>query len=371
MKKIRILHVIGTLRIGGAENVAVNLYRNIDKDKYEMDYLVYDEIESKYTEEVRALGGKVLRFPEVLDNRFQITKKLCNIMRENGPYDVVHSHLMFHNGYVMKAAKLVGISCRISHAHSTRSGKNESSIIWKMYMKSMQKNILKYATKCVACGKEAGYFLYGKENFDKLGTVINNRIDAKKYQYSIEKKQAYRDELNIDSKYTFLMVGHLIPLKNHMFFFKVFKELVKYLEDVKLLVLGEGELKQELIDWVKENELDAKISFTGNVNNVNEYMIASDYLVMPSLYEGLPVTLVEAQAAGLRCFVSKNITDEADFSGLFVKLDIDASINDSKQVVLKNLHYDREDKYQLVKDKDYDICNFSSWLNAFYLTQIN
>lgn len=362
---MRVLHVIGTLQIGGAENVAVGFLRYADRTKIQMDYLVYDQNESDFTKEVRELGGRVIRVDgmnDIKSNRLHILEK---VIKDNGPYDVVHSHLMFHNGLVMKAAARCKVPVRISHAHSTQIGKKKGMIV-SLYCSLMRSLILKNATKLVACGFKAGETLYGKEKNDKI-VIANNRIDAKKFEYSLVKNKMYRKKLNIEvDKKIIVMVGHIISLKNHFYALSIMEELVKKRDDYQLIIIGEGELRNQIEEKVKKDGLEEYVRFTGAVSNVDEYMIASDYLIMPSWYEGFPVTLVEAQASGLQCIVSENISKEVNITGnvLF------ESINDeaiSKWIEALLEPYKRENKYKMIVDADFDVSNYGDWITSFYI----
>lgn len=364
-EKIRVLHVIGTLHIGGAENVAMNCLRCIDRDKYHIDFLVYDNEKSPYTEEVAELGGKVIR-KNVLHNRFLIQRSLIEVMKSSGPYDIVHSHLMFHNGYVMQVAKRCHIKKRISMAHSTSDGRSKNSIIALIYRIYMRKLIKENSTRYLACGQKSGEYLYGKKFFDKNGEIIRNRIDAKKYEYSKKKQDLYRKKIGIEDEIVFLIVGHLIPLKNHIFAFHVFREMKKEIPNLRFIVLGDGERKNELQYWVEEHDLKEDIIFYGNVKNVNEYMIAADFLFMPSLYEGLPVTLIEAQSAGLMCFVSDHITKEVKLTNLIHFLSIDQGTDIWVKTVKQFLDYTRENKIKAIINQHYDLSDLKMELDRLY-----
>ena len=364
-EKIKILHVIGTLQIGGAENIAMNCFRFIDRDKYSVDYLVYDNENSPYTKEVIELGGRVIR-KNVLHNRVYLQKVLMDVMKDYGPYDIVHSHLMFHNGYVMRAAKRCNIKKRISMAHSTSDGRCKLSILSFIYRTYMRSIIRRNATQYLACGKKSGEYLYGKKFFAKKGSIIKNRIDVKKFAYNKEMQVSLRKQLNMDNEVVFLIVGHLIPLKNHLFAFQVFKAIKNEIPKSKIIVLGDGDEKNKLEEWVAQNNLNTDIIFCGNVKNVNEYMIAADFLFMPSLYEGFPVTLVEAQSAGLMCFVSDHITKEIKLTNLVRFISIDEGIDPWVREIKRCLHYTRENKIDAIINQNYDLSDLGDELERLY-----
>lgn len=359
---IKILQVIGTLKIGGAENVAVNLFRYIDRTKYQMDYLVYDEEDSPYVTEVEQMGGKVIRVCDLFGNRLTIEKKLYTIFLENGPYHAIHSHLMFHNGLVLSAANKANIPIRISHAHTNNDGKH--SIFANSYRKIMRYKILKNATKLVACSENAGKYLYNEKICNNVA-ILNNRIDSLKFRYSHEKHHHYKS-LFFQDDFNIIIVGHLIKLKNHKFILETFDALLKIDNRYSLTILGDGEMMSELENITNEMNCRNKVFFTGNVLNVNEYMLAADLLVMPSIYEGLPVTLIEAQASGLRCIVSDGVDKNADITGLIKFLPIDQGVNEWVHEILDSKYYKRKDTFNIIKEQHYDISDFGIWLTELY-----
>lgn len=361
--KIRILEVIGSLKVGGQERVATSIAEYIDKEKFQVDYLVYDDVESPNTKIVLDNGGNIIRVKDIYSNRLKIMERFEKVMRENGPYDVVHAHGMFNNGYVMRAAKKAGIKCRIAHAHSTNDLKEKKDFIYEIYKKIMLGYMLKYSTSFVACGKMAGCYLFGAERFLREGTIFYNRIDSRRYKYSDSKYKQLRNKLGVGNRKVFIIVGRLDRVKNHRFAFTVFNEYCKYDSTCLLFVLGDGEQCEYLKRCVIDLELDRRIIFLGNVCNVNEYMIAADCLLMPSFYEGLPVTLIEAQASGLHCIVSDTITKEVDIAGLISW----RNINDiSGWVDTMKLSYERVDIGKKIESNNYDYCNYTKWLTNFY-----
>lgn len=363
MDKLRVLVVVGSLRVGGQERIAASIIEYIDKSKFQVDYLVYDDIESVNTQSVEKNGGRIIRLNEALSKRTTIVKQLKKAMQEYGPYDIVHAHGMFNNGYVMLAAKKAGVKCRIAHSHSTNAGRDTNNLIYKMYMKLMRHYMLKYSTSIVACGSQAGEFLFGEKAFSKRGKIFYNRIDSNKFAYNESIRTDVRKTYNLDNQVVFIIVGHLVPLKNHRLAFDAFEKFYANNKNSKMLVLGDGEYKDELQKDVAQKQLSDDILFLGNVNNVNEFMIAADYLLMPSLYEGFPVTLVEAQAAGLKCLVSNTVTKEADITGLITWCRLD---NVEQWVEAMGKEYVRRDTKDQIVNNNFDFANYSQWLTRFY-----
>ena len=364
-KKIKVLQVIGTLCVGGAETVAMNCLRCVDRERYNMDFLVYDQIRSPYTAEAGKLGAKVIR-KNVLCHRRHVEQALEEVMKQYGPYDVVHAHLLFHNGYVMSAAVKCGIPKRISMAHSTSDGHGRWSPAACLYRLWMRRKIKRNATDFLACGNKAGAYLYGHDFFENSGRILKNRIRAGAFAYSGRKHEYFRKKLRLGSGRIFLIAGHLIPLKNHRFAFRLFDRLQKKIPECRLIVLGDGALRNELEDFVAKGDMSHKISFAGTVENVNEYMIAADFLLMPSFYEGFPVTLIEAQAAGLMCFVSDRITDETRLTEHIRYLPIDRGTAPWEQAVLQSLRYTRKSGLKAVVSGHFDLSDLGGELDRLY-----
>ena len=358
MKK-RILQVVGALRIGGAETVAMNIYRHIDREKFECHYLVYGDEVGAYEQEVAALGGKVIHIDVKTTRNYSLyVKAMKQIVNENGPYEIVHAHMMFHNAIIMMAARSAGIPIRISHAHSTNDGEEKTdffrSIVRWIYRTIARMVIRRTSDHFIGCGEKAGQFLYGKNFFDSHGILIRNGIDLDKYKFDELKGRQFRNQLNVGDKKIFICVGHLEKVKNHIFLLDVFTKIKE--KSFVLYILGEGKLEGLLKDYVNRNNLNDHVIFTGNVNNVNEYMMAADCLLMPSLYEGVPVTLIEAQAASLRCVVSVQVASEVKLTDSIEFLPLEGDVwRNAIEKICNNKCLKKYSGYDLLKTKGYGV----------------
>lgn len=363
-KKIKILQVIGSLRIGGAENVAMNICRYLDKKKFQCDFLVFSNTIGDYEPEAIELGSNIIRIPLPNDNYKNYYNNLKKVLRE-GEYDIVHSHVLLNNGLVMKAAYDVNVKKRISHSHSTDSGRKEN-LKYKLYEIIMKQLINKYSTLVLACGIDAGNYLYGKKMFVKKGIIINNGIDTKKFRYDPETKGKILREFNIDKKLVVGHVGRLAEVKNHIFLLEVFKLINKDEPDSVLLLVGDGELRKAIEDKIEYLGLKKDVIITGLRSDVSDIMQAMDVFVFPSLYEGLPLTTIEAQSSGLVSLISSNVTAEVKVTDLitFMSLENDAVKWASK--VLDLSKYQRRDRSEEIKKKGFDICTTIMELETLY-----
>lgn len=327
-KPKRVLHVVGAMNRGGTETMLMNLYRNIDRDKVQFDFISFSEEEAHYDKEIENMGGKIIKLPKpsMLKPNKAISD-ISNTIKENGPYEVVHAHTLFNSGFAVKAAKKSHIKVRVTHAHTTLD--NESSLIRKIYTKYMRNIINKNSTNLLACSNEAGKYLFGKDILNKSNyTFFSNLIDYKsilntKYE-DIEK---FKNDNDLNNKLVIGHVGTLKTSKNQKFLIEITHFLVNQNYNVKLLLVGDGSMRDELESLVNEYGIEENVIFTGVREDVDVILHSMDIFVFPSIYEGLGLVLLEAQAAGLPCLVSEAIQPEADLKmGLVEKLNLRDSI---------------------------------------------
>lgn len=318
MKK-RVLSVISKLRIGGAEKVARDIGYFADPDEFETHYLVFGDDNSGYEKELEERGCKIIRFPEPSENYaayFNNLKKLINEYH----YDIIHAHTMFNCGFAMLAGKLCGVKVRIAHAHSALTEKSNIKI--KVYEAFMRLLIKTCATDFVACGKKAGERLFGKRFFNKNGTLILNGVDIKSFAFSEEKRNEIRKKHNFNCKFVIGHAGHLFPVKNQIFLIELMPEILKKKPESVLLLLGDGEERENYEKKVSELNLEDKVIFTGNVRNMGDYLSAMDVFAFPSLYEGTPLSIIEVQSNGLPCVISDSVPNDVFLTELIKPLSL-------------------------------------------------
>ena len=306
-KPIRVAEVVGKYIGGGVEAVVLNYFSFINRDKIQFDFICDSDSTDIPYEKIESMGGKVILIPPY-QNIFKYQRELKKVLKE-GNYKIVHSHINTLSIFPLRAAKKVGVPIRIAHSHST-SNKKE----WK---KNLVKNILKpfskvYANKYMCCSELAGRWLFGNKEYDK-GTVylLNNAIDLDKYKYDEKIRNSKRKELKIKPS-TFVVghIGRFVEQKNHRFLIDIFNEIHKKNNDSLLLLAGQGPLMDEMKEKVHNLGLDDNVQFLGQRNDANELYQAFDLFLLPSLYEGLPVVGVEAQASGNLCYLSNDMTKE-------------------------------------------------------------
>ena len=302
---IRVLHVIGRMKRAGAETLLMNIYRNIDRNKIQFDFIVHDN--GEYDEEILKLGGKIYRIKPLSKVGEMRYKKQIEKILENGKYLIVHSHINETSGAILQVAKKCKVPVRISHAHSTG---NNSNLLYKIYKIYLKKKIPKYATDFFACSNQAAKWLFGKKA--KKAVIVNNGIDTKKFEFDKTKRKEKRNEFGIDNETIVIgNIGRLTKTKNQEFLIDIFKELKNKKVNSKLMIVGEGKYYDELIKRVKKYKLEEDIIFTGSRNDVQDIINVFDVFVFPSQYEGLGIVLIEAQCNGMQCFASDTVPKTA------------------------------------------------------------
>lgn len=310
-KKIKIAYFVGSMNCGGTETMLMNLFRKLDKDNYDVTFIENVPEKTWYTDEINKLGGRVIKVQSFsFKNIFSYIKELIELFKKEN-FDVVHSHVFLHSGIVMYAAYKAGIKIRISHSHSAMRKEDNSGL--KVFL--LRKMLLKYSTNILACSKEAGIYLFG-DVFNKKGKVVPNPINLDLIK-SVRKEhvEELRKKYNIKNDEIVLgHVGRLVKVKNHLFLIKLAQKLKENNIKFKMLFVGDGEEKESIENEIAKNNLQEYVILTGNVRNeeVYSYMKLFDILLLPSFYEGLPVTLIEAQASNVFSIVSDNVSRESD-----------------------------------------------------------
>lgn len=321
---IRVLHVFGLMNTGGAENRIMDIYRNINRNKVQFDFLVHTDKKCFYDDEIRSLGGRIYSLPRLTAKTIlPYLKAVNNFFKEHKEYDIIHGHISSTGAIYHFFARKYGVKVRIAHARSTRPG--EGGAI------DLIKYLLTIPIRCLATHKFAVSAKAGRSQFGAYCTrkgqvkVIPNAIDVDKFSYDYQKRIEKRKELNLENKFVIGHVGRFTKAKNHGFLLDIFFELYKLNNNCTLLLIGYGELFEKVSNKVKKLGLEKAVVYFTNCNDTSEYLNAMDIFVFPSRFEGMPGTLIEAQTSGLNCFVSDRITAEAAITPLVHFLPLNVS----------------------------------------------
>lgn len=358
MKRILYVHG-GLLHRGGTEAVMLNYYRNMDKSRVHIDFLVHGFGQGEYDEEVLSAGSQIFHVVPKGENYRENARQIREILRNNS-YDAVHAHMDAGNAQVLKIAKQCGVPLRISHSHNTAT--QTENPLKKLYNSLEKKKIRRYATHLFACSDMAGQWLYGK-GF----TVIPNAIDTEKFAFDPEKRVEVRQRLKIAPEET--VVGHMGRFcyqKNHGQLLRVFRALLQKVPNARLLLVGDGEIKDEIQAKCVEMGIADRVLFTGAVATPADYMQAMDCFVLPSHFEGLPMVMVEAQAAGLPILASDAVTAKSKLTPLVHFLPLQESDEKWAQTLTELATVGRHDYRTEIADKGFDIQVSAQKMQDFY-----
>jgi len=374
-QKIKVLQVSPSLGGGGVPVMLLNWYRYMDHDRIHFDFTTFAEAGTNelFTDEVLSYGSKIYylkgkepnkRAP-LLGTFLQIKKIL-----KNNEYDIVHSHLNGFSLIILTAAMISGIKVRISHSHAFY---NRSTLMQSVKMGTLNFGLKNIATCYCACSKKAGKYLFGDDlmNNNKVN-IIKNGIDAKKFAYNQDVRDMYRSMFNLQDKFVIGHVGRIDYSKNHNFLIDIFYEIYKTNKDSRLVLVGDGDLKDEVQRKVNNLRIEDVVMFLGARKDVHNLLQMFDVFLFPSRNEGFGIAPLEAQAAGLKTFVSEAVASEVKVTDLieFISLNKDASYWAKKVGQFKKRGYKRENTYQLIKEAGYDLESVANYVENLYYNEL-
>lgn len=362
---VRILHVLNQMELGGAESRIMDLYRNIDTDKVQFDFAVHVANEAYFDNEIRERGGKIYVWSRLgFTTLFKYIKEVNRFFKAHREYNIVHGHSVGFGFIYHLIAKKNGVKIRIGHGRSSSVERHLRGYITLITIK-----LLRYCvTDYFACSIPAGQFAYGKRNMRKGKVrIINNAIDANEFSFSQVDRDKLREELGVANKFVVGHVGNFTYPKNHDFLLDVFKEILLIKKDAILLLVGQGELMEMVMKKTQGLGLYPNIIFAGQRNDIPALLSAMDVFVFPSHFEGLPGAVIEAQAAGLRCFVSGNISREVRITELVQLLSLKETAGVWARKILDDSEYERENMYKKIVAVGFDVKTVAKELQEFYI----
>ena len=361
------MHVLAAMNRAGAETMLMNLHRRIDRNILQFDYAVCAENKCDYDDEILELGGRLIKYPRYkIKNHFKYMKFWDKFFAQHDEYKIVHGHMGSTAPLYLAMAKKHG-KFAIAHAHSTGWNISLPKFIYKLYSHSINK----YADYFMGCSMQALEARYGaKIAGDKSrACVLNNAIDAEKYIFNKAIRDEVRHELNLNADdFVIGTVGRLIKVKNPFKIIEILRELKARDINFKFLWAGAGELKDEIEKLIYANNLSENIKMLGLRNDVNRILQAFDVFILPSLWEGLPVAAVEAQAAGLPTLCSDRFSTEAKITDLCKSLPLEEN-QKWIDAIIKCKDIARRNTFDEIKQAGFDISATAEWLQNFYINK--
>ena len=363
-RPIRVLHILQRMEAGGTQSLLMNIYRKIDRTKVQFDFLVVYKEKQFYDDEIKKMGGHVykLSFREDLNlPRFQ--KDLSVFLSQHHEYKIVHCHAYTIGYFCLKAAKIAGIPVRIAHSHN-KGAVHDIKYLPKLFM---QRIFTKNATDLFACSEEAGKYLFKDKSF----YVLKNAIDSQDFIADDDIRKEIKKELGLEDKFVVGHVGRLHPQKNHDFLIDVFAEIKKKKQNAELILVGTGPLEGKVKSKVAENGLVDCVRFLGNRKDMNRIYQAMDVFVFPSLFEGLGIVAIEAQAAGIPIVCSEGLPLETDITPIYRKLLLSDGAEKWATVALEmaqspSAHTNMQ---QYVMDAGFDMEATAKYMESYYLNR--
>ncbi len=317
-RKIKIVHFLYNMSNGGVETVLLNYFSNINLENITLYAIIQDQPDLNCVNKFKKLNFEIIQLKNKKNHPILYTIEVLKILNKIKP-DIVHSHMNLSNFFPLLLAKCSHIKVRISHSHSYKSSKT----LLVCFLSFLNKII---ATQYMACGKDAAIYQFGKKLYNKNNIyILSNAINVEQYEFNSNIRKSIRDEFNLSEYIVIGHIGRFTEQKNHIFLLKTFKNILQFNKKFKLLLIGTGPLKSEIIKYVYENKINDNVIFLECRDDIPKLLMAMDLFFLPSLYEGLPLVAIEAQASNLFCVFSDKITRECQIlpKTKFVTIDND------------------------------------------------
>lgn len=359
-KPVRILQMTASLDFGGSQNMIVNLYKAIDRTRFQFDFIVDHPGLMGLAPVVEELGAKIFFMPQFRGTNFiEVKKAWDGFFREHPEYKILHSHSRSYASIYLPIARKHGLKT-IIHSHNTSNGEGI-----KAKIKDMMQFPLRYCSDYYfGCSKEAGEWLFGEKvvNSDKF-FVLNNAIDANRFRYNPEIRKKYRGVFKVENKTVYLQVGAFRFQKNYMFTLDAVNKLRETKKDIKVFLVGNGPDLCTIEHKIKELKLQDTVEILLDRKDVAELLQMADFYIMPSVYEGLSVAAIEAQASGTMCLLSDTVAKEVKVTDRvkFIPLDEDLWVEYMKQEISE-----KKDTYNDIVKAGFNIQDTARWLEDFY-----
>ena len=363
---LRVLHSVSNMARAGIETMLMNYYREIDRSRIQFDFLANKPAPGEYDGEIRSMGGRVFVSPGLNPLHYpRYRRYVADLLRANPDIGIVHAHNEAMGYYALQSARDAGLQVRIAHAHNTQIIRD-----YKYPLKLVCKRLLPgAATDYWSCGRDAGIYYYGEKRWNASGFILHNAIDVQRFGFSREVRERQRRLHNLENCFVIGHVGRFNVQKNHSRLLDVFAEIAKAVPEARLALIGTGELEQSVKEKARAAGIQDKTLFLGQMADVSEWYQAMDCFVLPSLFEGLPVVGIEAQAAGLPCVFSDRVTDEVLLSPAAHRVPLRADDAEwaGEIMAARRPEADRIQGMEIVRRAGYDIHEEARKLQGIYL----
>ena len=362
---LRILNLFTIMDRGGAETMCMNLYRSMGRSKVQFDFLVYFPQKGAYDDEIESLGGRIYRIAQ-LKHLAAHLREAELFFAEHPEYKIVHDHMGENGALICRAARKAGIKTVIYHSHAQFDpliDKDPRVSIRRFFYRTLYRIARMYVTDLFACGVRAAQVFGSNQHV----TILNNAIDLDRFKYSPAVREKIRGELKCGNSFVIGHVGRMDFNKNQMFLLRVFRELLKVDPDSLLVLVGDGVMRKELERESERLGIAGKTRFLGVRGDVNAVLQALDVFVLPSISEGLPVSCIEAQAAGLPCVFSDSFDPETAVTENCRILSLAAPVEKWVGTVLGFRNFERKDMSPVIRAAGYDIKETAGRMENYYL----
>ncbi|MFC0333330.1 glycosyltransferase family 1 protein [Paenibacillus sepulcri] len=352
---------------GGLETMIMNYYRQMDRNSIQFDFMVHRSGKGHYDDEIIALGGRIHHMPQIRPGSYRLYfKRLDAFFAEHPEYALVHAHINENSSFVLRAARKAGVPCRIAHSHLSDLG-IDRKLPFRLYARHFMKD---HPNGYFACSRKAGEWLFGRRiQGQRPLIVLHNAVPVQEFAFQPEVRRSVRDELDAEGRLVIGHIGRFTHQKNHEYLIDVFQAVHRQNPKALLVLAGEGELKPGIERKVEKLGLTGHVRFLGVRSDISRLLQGMDLFLFPSRFEGLPVVLIEAQAAGLRCIVSDAVTTEADVTGRLQFV----SLQEAPEVWAKRIletTYEHEDTSEALRRHGYDTGSMAKWLSDYYMNQL-
>ena len=360
--EVCVLHDYGILNRGGAETLVMNLYRLIDRRKVQFGFVVHLDTPGDYDGEVERLGGTIFYAPRYRgSNHFAYVTWWKKFFENHPEYRIVHSHIRSTASIVLAIAQRCGRKI-IAHSHSVSNGSGVRAVAKGL----LQLNIVKHADDLFACSDAAGRWLFGRAANGENYFVFKNAIDISAFAYNHDARMKLREEFGQQASFVMGTVGRITMAKNPYGIIRTIQGVCRQIPEARFLWVGTGELESEVKQYITNIGIADKVIFAGNRSDVPALLSAMDVFLFPSLWEGLGMAAIEAQASGLPCLVSDRLPPEINITSLVQRIAPEDTQGwvDAVLAIKENRH--RVDTIQAMQTAGYDISESAKWLQDFY-----